>query len=248
MKKIPLALGLFSVRTELANDWKATLKAVREMGYKGVEFYGPMKYDVEELKAELDVNGLKLVGWHIGFADINATTVEYNRALGNNRLVVPGLPPEFTCSADAWRETAKKFCDAADYLASEGFELGYHNHDAEFRPLDGEIPWDIFAQGTAGKVFLQLDNGNALKGGTDVLKLMRDYPGRGNTVHMKPYSNETGYATMIGQDDIPWLESFEELDRQGVTEWYIVEYECEEHYTQLGGAKACIDALISMGL
>ena len=38
------------------------------------------------------------------------------------------------------------------------------------------------------------------------------------------------------------------LDEQGVTDWYITEYECEEKYTQLGGAKACIDALKKMGL
>lgn len=248
MKKIPLALGLYSVRTELGNDWKATLKAVSDMGYVGVEFYGPMRYDVSELKAALDEYGLRLVGWHIGFDDINESTVAYNRALGNNRLVVPGLPAEFTCSADAWRETAKKFCDAADYLAKEGFELGYHNHDTEFSPLDGEIPWDIFAQGTKGKVFLQIDNGNALKGGADTLSLMRKYPGRMKTVHFKPYSINAGYATMIGEDDIPWQDTFDELDRQGATEWYIIEYECEEHYTQLGGAKACIDALKKMGL
>ena len=117
MKKIPLALGLYSVRTELKNDWKATLKAVREMGYDGVEFYGPMCYDVNELKAELAANGLEIVGWHIGFNDINETTVKYNRALGNKRLVVPGLPQEFTCSAAAWHDTAAKFCEAADYLA-----------------------------------------------------------------------------------------------------------------------------------
>ena len=248
MKRIPLALGLYSVRTELKNDWKATLKAVKEMGYEGVEFFGPMSYPVDELKAELEALSLVLVGWHIGFYDINETTVQYNRALGNHRLVVPGLPAEFTASANAWRETAKKFSDAADYLKGEGFELGYHNHESEFRPLDGEIPYDIFAGATAGKVFLQVDNGNALAGGADTIGLFKKYPNRGNTVHFKPYSKKDGFDTMIGADDIPWKETFEVLSEQGTTEWYVVEYECEKHYTQLGGSKAAIDALKKLGL
>ena len=248
MKKLPLALGLFTVRTELRNDWKATLKAVAAMGYDGVEFFGPMSYDVEELKAELAANNLKLVGWHIGFTDINETTVAYNRALGNNRLVVPGLPKEMTCSAAAWKETAKKFCEAADYLKKEGFVLGYHNHASEFQPVDGEIPWEIFAKGTEGKVFLQIDNGNALSGGRDPLELLKQDPKRCITIHFKPYSKKNGFDTMIGEDDVPWAETFAELDKQNVTEWYITEYECEEHYTQLEGAKACIDALRKMGL
>ena len=53
---------------------------------------------------------------------------------------------------------------------------------------------------------------------------------------------------MIGQDDVDWVKTFQVLDAQGVTEWYIVEYECEAHYTQLAGAKACIDQLHTMGL
>ena len=57
MKKIPMALGLYSVRTELSNDWEATLRAVREMGYEGVEFYGPMRYDIKQLKKVLDELG-----------------------------------------------------------------------------------------------------------------------------------------------------------------------------------------------
>jgi sugar phosphate isomerase/epimerase len=248
MKKIPLALGLYTLRGELPVDWKATLKAVAAMGYEGVEFYGPMRYDVNELKDELAANNLKLVGWHIGFADINETTVAYNRALGNNRLVVPALPAEDTCSIEAWRATAAKFCAAADYLVGEGFVLGYHNHAAEFIPVDGVVPWDVFAQGTEGKVFLQLDNGNAMEGNADTIAYLKKYPKRGNTVHLKPFSKKNGFDTMIGQDDVPWQETFEVLDAQGVTEWYIVEYECEEHYTQLEGAKACIDALRKMGL
>lgn len=248
MKQLPLALGLYTVRAELSADWKNTLARVAEYGYDGVEFFGPMRYDINELKAELEKNKLKLVGWHIGFADINPETVKYNKALGNNTLVVPGLPKEFTCSADAWRNTAKKFCDAAEYLASEGFRLGYHNHASEFVPLDGEIPYDIFAQGTAGNVFLQLDNGNAMEGGADTIELLKKYPARGYTVHLKPYSEKTGFDTMIGADDVPWLETFELLDEQGVTEWYIVEYECEEHYTQFEGAKACIEELKKLGL
>ena len=67
-------------------------------------------------------------------------------------------------------------------------------------------------------------------------------------MHLKTYSKATGYDTMIGQDDVDWVKTFQVLDAQGVTEWYIVEYECEAHYTQLAGAKACIDQLHTMGL
>lgn len=40
MKRVPLALQLFSLHKEMKRDWKATLAAVHEMGYQGVEFFG----------------------------------------------------------------------------------------------------------------------------------------------------------------------------------------------------------------
>ena len=38
MKKIPIALQLYSVREECEKDFMGTVKAVSEMGYDGVEF------------------------------------------------------------------------------------------------------------------------------------------------------------------------------------------------------------------
>ena len=39
-KKLPVGVQLYSVRTDLEKDFYGTLKAIREMGYAGVEFYG----------------------------------------------------------------------------------------------------------------------------------------------------------------------------------------------------------------
>ena len=40
MSRVPIGLELFSVRNELAEDVRGTIKAVAEMGYEGVEFAG----------------------------------------------------------------------------------------------------------------------------------------------------------------------------------------------------------------
>ena len=39
-RKLPVGVQLYSVRTDLEKDFYGTLKAIREMGYAGVEFYG----------------------------------------------------------------------------------------------------------------------------------------------------------------------------------------------------------------
>lgn len=248
MKRIPIAVQLFSVRDELKKDMPGTLQKMAEIGYQGVEFFGKFSWPAEQVKAALDAAGLTCVGWHIGYdaiapASIYAT-IAYCKAIGAKTLAVPGLPSAMTESAAAWRETAKKFSEVAEILSANGIRLGYHNHDAEFKPLEtGECAWDIFMSSTTDAVFGQLDNGNAMSGGADALALLKKYPGRAYTCHLKPYSKENGFATMIGEDDVPWGAWFEEIDRQGTTAWYIVEYECEKMYSQVEGVRRCLRAV-----
>jgi sugar phosphate isomerase/epimerase len=219
------------------------------MGFEGVEFFGGVPKDAARIGAILKETGLIVCGWHSGIdeflGDNFEKTVAFHKAIGNTRVVVPGLPPEMTKDAAAWRETAKLFQQVALKLQAEGMTLGYHNHDSEVKPLDdGTCAWDIMAG--AQDVVLQLDNGNAMSGGADSLALLKKYPGRSKTIHLKPYSKKDGFATMIGEDDIPWAETFEELERQGATEWAIIEFE-DPKYDEFEGLRLCYERLKAIG-
>lgn len=243
MMKIPVGVGLYSIHNALADDLEGSIRKVRDIGYEGVEFYSGIPKDAPRVNAILEQTGLKVCGWHSAiddFSDENFDeTVAFHRAIGNRRIVVPGLPPEMTCDAEAWKATAEMFQRLAIRLKAEGMTIGYHNHSEEFKPLDnGECAWDIIAG--AKDAVLQLDNGNAMSGGADTLELLRKYPGRAGTIHLKPYSLKDGFSTMIGEDDIPWAETFLEIERQGATEWLIVEYE-DERYDEFEGIRLCYE-------
>ena len=93
----------------------------------------------------------------------------------------------------------------------------------------------------------QLDNGNALSGGGDALANLKKYPCRTYSFHLKPYSLADGFATMIGEDDINWTGTLDEIDAQGVTEWGIVEFSAKDRYPELEGAHRCLEALRKLG-
>ncbi|MCL2708248.1 MAG: TIM barrel protein, partial [Defluviitaleaceae bacterium] len=195
--------------------------------------------------------GLFCCGWHTPWEylkeDALIATVTYNKVLGNENLVVPGLPGEMTNSADAWRKTAKEFEELSGRLSYYGMRLGYHNHDSEFTETEGIIPFDHFFE-TAPGADIQLDNGNALSSGTgyDIYAPLRRFPFRMKTTHLKPYSAKDGYATMIGQDDIDWAKYFSLCYEHQDIDWFIVEYECEEKHGQLEGVEECLKALKKM--
>jgi len=251
MAKMPIALQLFSVRKDCARDLPGTLEAVAEMGYDGVEFAGYYGRSAEELKEMLDDLGLKVAGSHLGIdtllGDELQKTVEFNKTLGNRFLIVPWLPEERRDSKAAWLETARLMNEIAEKVKPEGMRVGYHNHMVEFQLIDGEKPWDIFFGATVPDVVMQLDTGNAMHGGVspdEVLEILKRYPGRAVTVHLKEYSSENEQA-LIGEGEMKWQEFFKLCETTGGTEWYIVEQETYA-YQPLECARRCIKNIREM--
>ena len=257
MSKIPIALQLYSVRQNLADDVRGTLKAVANMGYDGVEFAGAPQHSARALKSLLDEFSLVCCGWHTPFSmvqdDALEDTIAFNQTLGNPNIIIPGIPAELRQTRDDWRKMAGFFNQLAEKLAVYDMATGYHNHHIEFQPLGGELPWDTLFGNTVPGVIMQLDTGNAVFGGGDVLGILERYPGRAVTVHLKPYSKEAakdgphaGFRPVIGEDETPWDKVFEACETKGGTEWYIVEYESDA-FPPLEAVERCIRALRAMG-
>ncbi|MCL5099287.1 MAG: TIM barrel protein [Candidatus Omnitrophica bacterium] len=158
---------------------------------------------------------------------------------------MPGLAAKYTQSRQAWQETADLFNQLAEQVKPHNMRVGYHNHTTEFKPLDGELPWDTFFSRTHKDVVMQFDTGNAMLGGGDAIVYLKRYPGRAATVHLKPYS-KTKPNALIGDDELPWLEIFDLCETTGKTEWYIVEYESDA-FPPLVSVEKCLEALRRWG-
>jgi len=228
MREIGVAVQLFSVRDACACDLPGTLGAVAQMGYEGVEFAGHYNRSAMELRRLLADLGLKVAGSHIGWDALAGNeldrTMDFNEELGNVHLICPGLPEERRSSIDAWKETAHLMNAMAEITEKRGMRVGYHNHSVEFQSLEDQIPWDVFLQETTASVVMQLDTGNAMHGGGDVLSILKRYPGRATTIHFKEYSRDHDQA-LLGEGEVPWQEVFGLCQDRQDTCWYIVEQE-----------------------
>ena len=230
--KIPFGLQLYSVRDECAKDLNATVAAVAKMGYKAVEFAGYYGRDARSLRKLLDDVGLKCCGTHIALdtllGDNLPKTVEFNHTLGNKFLIVPSLPGKYTKSRQSWQEAADVFNELADKVKAQGMRVGYHNHNIEFKPVDGEVPWDTFFNRAKKEVVIQFDTGNGAAVGGDPVVYLKKFPGRVASVHVKPYSKAKPNA-LIGDDEHPWKEIFRICETTAGVEWYIIEYESDAY-------------------
>jgi len=258
VSKIPIGVQLYSVRHDCARDLPATLEAIARMGYDGVEFAGYYDRSAAELRRLLDGVGLKCCGTHIGLATLQGDalkeTVEFNQTLGNRFLIVPWIDEAARADKAACTRTGKVFNEIADRLEPFGMQTGYHNHHAEFTPVNGETPWDSLFLATKASVVMQLDTGNGLAGNADLTGILRKFPKRATTLHLKPFSvklatgggMEAGFRPLIGEDDVPWQEIFSLVEGAGGTEWYIVEYESDA-FGPLDAVDRCLKVLRGWG-
>jgi sugar phosphate isomerase/epimerase len=229
-KKIPWGLQLYSVRNECAKDLDGTVTKVAKIGYKGVEFAGYHGRNAKQLRQLLDDVGLKCCGTHIQLDTLQgenlAKTIEFNHTLGNKFLIVASLPAKYRKSRETWQEVADQFTEIAQKVKPHGMKVGYHNHNVEFKPVDGEVPWDTFFNRANKDVVIQFDTGNGVAEGGHPMKFIQKHPGRVASLHVKPYSKKKPNA-VIGdkEDELPWKEIFHVCETTGGTEWYIMEYE-----------------------
>ena len=69
---LPIAIQLYTVRDQAAADFEGTLKAVKAMGYEGVEFAGLCGKTPAEVKALCEEIGLTPISAHVAYCEMMA--------------------------------------------------------------------------------------------------------------------------------------------------------------------------------
>lgn len=231
VKKIPLALQVYSLREYAAKDLPGTMKKIAEMGYEGVEFAGYYGKSAKEVRKALDDAGLKAISTHLGVPQLLdgafEETVEFEKTLGNSRLIVAGGLSE-SCKTDAGNQmTAYLFNEIAAKAAKVGMQIGFHAHYNDFADINGKTAWEVFFNRTRKDVIAQMDVGNCLSGGGDPYAEIEKQPGRGQLLHVKAHGKPGTKGAVVAspEDSVDWAKMFELCETKAGVEWYVVEQE-----------------------
>ncbi len=231
IKMVPVGLQLFSVRGECERDLPRTLQAVADLGYVGAEPWGYegrelawQGWSAYEIRRMYDDNGLACCGIHLStnalLGDNLARTIEFNQILGNKFLIIAADKPRMS-ALDTIKELADILNRVAETLRPLGMRTGYHAHPFDFVKFGEQTAWEILFSNTAPDVIMQLDIGNCARGDADPLAMLRAFPGRAKTVHLKDYGGAPN--AVIGEGQADWAEIFRLCDTLHKPLWYVVE-------------------------
>jgi sugar phosphate isomerase/epimerase len=229
-KRIPIGLELYSVRSFLEKDLEGSIRKVAEIGYQTVEIYSYFNWTPEkakEIRKLLDDLKISCVSTHNSLDSFKPEgiqkAIDLNGILGS-RFVILASAGDIK-DLDGWKRIAELLTNASERLAPAKLRPGYHNHQLEFRELDGKRPMEVIAANTPKNVVLQLDVGHCIQTGADPVAWIDANPGRINSVHLKDWSPEKKYEALFGEGIVPWKKVFEAAEKTGGVESYLIEWE-----------------------
>ena len=248
---------LYSVRDDMKKDPLGTLQQLSKMGYKNVEhanyidrkFY---TYSAKEFKKILDDLGLTMPSGHTvlgkqhwddakkDFTDAWKYTVEDAATMGQMFVISPSLDNNLRKNEQDLKNFLEVFNKSGELCKKSGMKFGYHNHDFEFNEKLGDVLLhDIILQNTDPKLVIhQLDIGNLYNGGATALVVMKKWPGRFQSMHVKDEikassGNERFESTELGAGIVPVKEVIDLGRKSGGTIHFIIEQESYQGKTPL---------------
>ena len=251
--KKEIYLQLYSVRDDIKANYQATIDTVAKIGYTGVEaagyadgkFYGMSPQD---FKKSIEDAGMKVLSSHAGLPlpeDVKTTkwdevwqwwdtAIQAHKDAGMKYLIVAWIPTPKTL------EGLKAYCDYFNQIGEKcnaaGLRFGYHNHNFEFKEIEGQIMYDYMLKNTdPAKVFFQMDVYWVGEGDKDPVEYFDNYPGRFPVLHIKD-ELELGKSGKVNFEKI-----FNDMGEAG-TKYLVVEVE-RYTTTPFAGIKESYDYL-----
>lgn len=207
MGKSPRSFGLqlYTVRDLLEKDFEGTLAEVARLGYRQIEFAGIVGPSQEQTLSILKRHGLSAPSSHVSYELLErelSKHLQAARAMGLQFIVCPSVDASGLKSIDDWKRVCQTFNAIGARAKEAGLSFAYHNHDFEFVPVNGKIPYDIIlAQTDPDLVKLEADLYWMAKAGRDPVAYFQRYPGRFPLLHLKDMTRD-GAITEVGQGTV----------------------------------------------
>jgi sugar phosphate isomerase/epimerase len=221
-----VGLQLYTVRALMAKDVEGTLATVAGIGYREVEFAGYFNRDPAALRATLDKLKLTSPSCHLGLDAVETgfdATAAAAKIVGHKWVVVASVPGRFFQSVASLKELAQRFNAIGKRAKDAGLRYGYHNHNVEFKAVEGTIPLELLLSETdPALVDFEMDAYWVTQGGGDPLALIDKFPGRFRLLHAKDASAAPESAMRdVGAGVIDWKRILSEKKKAGIEHVFV---------------------------
>ncbi len=243
----PVGVQLYTFFKEIDNDLTGILKKLSGLGYETVEsafsmkggYYGLTPKEFAQTTKDL---GLAWRSHHVmgtPFVPPPDAKIPPNmpkmRSLKENSQqlvdeVAEGGVNYLVCASidiktgDAVKSSIEILNKTGEACKKAGLTLAYHNHDREFKQVDGIVPYDLFLSELNKDIKMELDLAWCSKAGVDPVGLFKKNPGRFPLWHVKDFDKEFKTLMPVGSGVIDFKRIFDNAKMAGL-EFPFVEHD-----------------------
>jgi len=230
-----IGVQLYTIRGEIAKDAMGSIRKVAQLGFQEVENFGYngkfFGMDAKAYRNLLSETGLSAPSGHYLLNNLRNgwdKAVEDAAAIGQQYMVLAFLMPNERKTADDYKKVAELLNQSGETCRKAGIQLAYHNHDFEFQPVGGTLPFDILmGQTEPALVQAELDLYWAVKANQQPLDIFRKYPKRISLWHVKDMDNtEKKNFTEVGSGTIDFTSIFKAHHQSGMKHFFVEQDVC----------------------
>lgn len=228
----PLGVQLYTVRDDAERDLPGVLAAVRKIGYREVETYWNVyTHPAAELRRMITDHGLRVPSGHFDYDGLESK-IDYAKTLGVEYMICPMLPEKMWYELEGFQRAAEQLNVWGEKVRQAGMQLGFHNHNYEFKRFGGTTGFAALMQGADPKlVCLEMDCYWIEEAGENPLKMLDRYSNRIKEVHLK--DRKSGFPTSqvkdaaaehfteVGSGTIQWKPILAAAEKIGVKHFYV---------------------------
>ena len=231
-----VGLQLYTVRNELEKNLEQTLQQIAKIGYNSVEsagysegkFYGKKPKEFKSLVNDLGISHFSshVISIHsphnINYSSIERV-IESHAEAEIKYLVHPYIEEDKRQNIDDWKRMAESFNKVGELCNKSGLIFAYHNHDFEFKELEGQIPYDLLLNNTDPDIVkMELDLYWITKAGYNPIDYFQKYPKRFELWHIKDMDNSSEKLyTEVGNGVIDFQNIFKYAEISGLKHYYV---------------------------
>jgi|SRR6185312_2919779 len=230
----PIGFQTYPIREMLAKDFAGTLKMMAGWGYQLVEMCSPPGYvssgfgplvgmKTSDMRHTIEDAGLHCPSCHFTFPELTDKLddrIAFARELGLTQMICSSFWLPAKATLKDYLDSVDKLNKIAAKIKAAGMQTGYHNHDMEFKMLEGKLIYDELMNHFDPDLVKMQFQTQVITLGYKASTYFERYPGRFISSHLSDWTAEKKEVP-IGEGVIDWKEFFTAAKTGGVKNFFV---------------------------
>jgi sugar phosphate isomerase/epimerase len=232
---MPIGCQSYTVRDAIGKDFPGTLKMLAGVGFRTLEMcspagyatsgFGPLaKMKAAEIRQAIKAAGLRCISSHFQFQELRQNLddrIAWAKEMGLTQMIVSTFALPNNATMDDWMRAADALNKIGEQVQKAGIQLGFHNHNFEFRIIDGVLVYDKLMGQLDGKLVKMQFQVAVIDQGYEAATYLTKYPGRFLSLHLADWSTAEKKQVPIGKGVVDWAKLFAAARTGGVKNYFV---------------------------